>query len=63
MRLFCPICGRMSRYNPQLVGITTKVCYCCIFFLGNSGKPSENVLDRPQAMGRLRPHGFTLVQN
>jgi|GEM_PF-3160904 len=63
MHLYCPACDRLTPYNPGLVGLTIKICHCCIFSLEQSLKPTKDAPDSQPIQGRLRLHGFTLVRN
>lgn len=63
MQLFCPICGRLTRFNPELVGVTPKVCPCCVFDLEQGIRTARPTAHRTQTSVRLRLFGYTLVRN
>ena len=63
MNMFCPTCGRTRRFNPEVVGLTPKVCPYCIFLMEqNMGSAGERG-SRAFTQGSLRPFGLTLVLN
>ncbi len=63
MNLFCPLCGRMTRYNAEVVGVSTRLCPACKFFLEKGLGGCENPTAAPPTEGRLKPFGLTLVSN
>lgn len=63
MNMFCPSCGRLKRYNPDIVGLMPKVCPYCIFLLEHHHVKEPGWDSEPYTEGRLKPFGLTLVQN
>jgi len=63
MTIYCPGCGRTRQYNPDQVGLTPKLCPCCIFTLETSSRRRGLLPRRRLSPDRLRPYGLTFVSN
>ena len=63
MRLFCPACGRTTKYNADVIGLTPKICPCCLFLMEQSVPGASRSVSRVGSPRRLRPFGLTFVQN